>query len=775
MICALSVWVFALLLGACGATSPSPKQLQRKAETDFRKLAAESAALPTQVIAEESPDVGRMLTEAKLLLAREQYEPALDLLHGVLVTAEMGECTSEQQAEASALLGQAAFGVDDLATAAKALNEVVASQRPEMQVHWGAAAARLVDVFVVSNRREQLPALLEQIERLARSQPSNELTYARAKALLALGRYQEAVAQARGVTGDSLLALRAAYLRGVGEMKISQSGARKDVYAAALVEFESAASADESGLGPEGQAVRELARLAVARLNYEAGLLSEAAESYRQIPADSPRSARALFELGWTHVRTGDYRRAERALGSAAAMSPALLDAAEASLLQADLLLRSGRYREAQKAYEKTRERYAPLVRNLDAFLANHPAAASYYDTLLSGGSEAQSSLSRAVIDGARELAKERRSFAVVDEVASARRLLARSRRITALSLSALSTGAGVKAFPLNSEQQKQLVRLQNELALVRLTLARGLDAAAGSTSGELTEVRRKRRELMASIAALPATPAAFTAEDSVRRKDFDEALSALQQAQLTADQMQALANGLTQVLQDASSGVVRLSAASRRQYESELAATRQELTATAREIDALRREVERGRQQVGFGGQQTADARALRAAFSDLQTRELTLSASGQDHKSAARNYSAKALGLNEELELKEAQLDAAVSHLSAQLEGMQQELGRKIQEQAAGLPEQAALLDELEREARELVAQAARQSFLDVRTRLADVLLRADLGLVQKSWERREEQRRRVRRLQRERAREQRTIDDELAEVIDDKAGPQ
>lgn len=62
--------------------------------------------------------------------------------------------------------------------------------------------------------------------------------------------------------------------------------------------------------------------------------------------------------------------------------------------------------------------------------------------------------------------------------------------------------------------------------------------------------------------------------------------------------------------------------------------------------------------------------------------------------------------------------------------------------------------------------------KNFALVRDRLKSVVLRADVGIVQEAWEVREEQRVRVRNLQRERSREENSLNDELREVLDDAA---
>jgi hypothetical protein len=66
--------------------------------------------------------------------------------------------------------------------------------------------------------------------------------------------------------------------------------------------------------------------------------------------------------------------------------------------------------------------------------------------------------------------------------------------------------------------------------------------------------------------------------------------------------------------------------------------------------------------------------------------------------------------------------------------------------------------------------VGEVAQQHFARISDRLKSIVLRADVGIVQQAWEVREEQRARVRSLQRERAREEQTLNDELREVLDD-----
>jgi len=92
------------------------------------------------------------------------------------------------------------------------------------------------------------------------------------------------------------------------------------------------------------------------------------------------------------------------------------------------------------------------------------------------------------------------------------------------------------------------------------------------------------------------------------------------------------------------------------------------------------------------------------------------------------------------------------------------------KISQEIALIETYAQNLDGLDQQARLLVGEIAMKNFSLVRDRLKSIVLRADVGIVQEAWEVREEQALRVRNLQRERAREEQTLNDELREVLDD-----
>ena len=82
---------------------------------------------------------------------------------------------------------------------------------------------------------------------------------------------------------------------------------------------------------------------------------------------------------------------------------------------------------------------------------------------------------------------------------------------------------------------------------------------------------------------------------------------------------------------------------------------------------------------------------------------------------------------------------------------------------------------LDELDDQARLVVGEVAMRNLGFVRDRLKNIILRADVGITEQAWEVREEQITRVRALSVERAREDRLLQEELQEVMDDSGDPE
>ena len=729
-----------------------------------------------------------LIAEAELHLRTGQYDVAIDKLNLVIEIQTAGKTSLGTDADAHYLLGEAYFKTGELYSARRHFRVVTErAEDPAYAGLGGPAASRLVDITLRIQRTEDLPDVLSQVDRMLARSSTESLRYARAKALFAIGRFDDAVRESESVGGSSLYAQRAAYLRGTALMRQAQ----KTVASQTVVEagpanegkdppqpdYRQALSAFEQGTIPgtkvaaeqaSAREVTDLSWLAIARLHYEIGNFDLASSFYQKIGRTSSYFAESLFELAWTNVRLGRYTLAQRSLEALSVLNPGLLDGADGELLRADLLLREGKFQAAQAAYEGVRTKFDPLRDKVAKYLELHEDPAVYYDKLTAAEIEVGEELPELAVDWAREAAEEERVFAIVDDVARSRKLIVRSRKIVSLLRATLGSDSRAKAFPEMLSQLESVVALLNQLGIARLTLARGMDEVAVSGSAQLDKVRSDRRKLMPRLGELPTNPGDFTVREAQAEKSWNNVSQMLQRLQLQADQLRALVNGLRRVLSDADRYGVAVDAGSLERFRQEIDENEKDLAVYTRRIEALRGQVEIGRVQSGLGDERFQLDEKVRLNFRQLFGQEVQLASPSRD--SAESSYSKSVAPILSRMVKTEGQLDSFITQLNSAILSKSEEMRIVLDSEAQSIEMYASRLDTMDQHARLLVGEVAKNNFVRAKERLKDVVLRADVGLVQQAWEVREEQKFRVFDLLRERAQEDRLINDELREVLDD-----
>ncbi len=752
-----------------------------------------------------------LLAAAEVHVRAEQFESAIPKLNKIIELKNQGKASAATEAEARFLLAEAYFLSGELYSARREYFWVVErGDENEYSRLAGPAISRLVDVALRVQRDDELSDILEKIDELSKRKESDALRYARAKALFAMGRHEEASLQAAQIETEPEYVQRGFYLRGVSLMRSLEIEARRQVnnsppstegdvdlnrfkqpaivnYSEAINVFLKATIREEpqtesdieltlstgarraqKELKSVEREVSDLSWLAVARLYYEQKSYLRASNAYGKINRTSSYYARALFELAWTYVRLADYERAERVLDVLSVLDPGLLDGADAALLRGDLLLRSGKYARAEAAYEQVRGVYDPLREQIDDYLQVTVDPAEYYDKLTASDIETGYELPPLVIEWAREEAGENRVFAIVDDVARARRLVRESRQMVAVLQAALNTGVRAKVFPELLARLRANVAMINQLSQAEASLARGFDEADNTSHSELIKVRAQRRKLMKGIGSLPTTSGEFSIRQAAADRQWRQVSQKLQRLELESDHLRAIVNSLHQVLGNVERYGLTADAASIERFRAEMIENEKDLAVYRKRIKTLRQEVQIGRVQTGFGDEEFEKDVVLRKQFSALLEKETALSLKhSRDDES---KYVKTAAPVLRRVKIIRARLQVLEGQLNAQALEKGGEVSEDVRREADFIEAFAARLDTLDQDARLLVGQVARENFLKVRDRMRNVVMRSDVGLVQHAWQIREKQQGRLRTLLRKRAREERDINNELKEVLDD-----
>jgi tetratricopeptide (TPR) repeat protein len=771
------------------ARAVDPREARDDAAREVQSVRAEVLALSSGLSARQRPahSTEQLLAAGDLSLRSKDYEQAIDTLNQVVELHRQGKASVNAHADGLFLLAESYFGAGQWLSAGRQYLELVdLGDRSPYDAYAGRSLARLVDVAMHEGRPDVLDAIAARASKLTQPDPSGALDYGRGKLAFARGRFDESERFLRAVPESSAQRHQALYLLGTVLLKrrladlhlgtsadaraqLAIDGARERL-APAVAQFAEVTRLPKDT--PEHRDVIDAAWLAIGRLHYESDNYLDAAQAYIQVTQGSSAYPEMLFELAWVYVRMGDYERAERALELLSAVAPDTLDVADGALLRADLMLRSGRFERALAAYEEVRTRFDAARERVDKFLASTTDPALYYDRLVEEGLAigGASALPQVVLDWVREEARGERVFNVIDDVTRARDVLRRSRQLASKLNAVLSAASRAKAFPELEASLIKVIGLQNQLCQARRTLALGFDDIESSAfSGELAEVRRARRDLMDQVAAIPVATADFQRREEEGERTWNEVSQALQRATLETDKLQAVVNGLKQVLDQPDKHGVTKNAAGRARFQAEVEANEQELSAYRARIEAYRQQVENGRVQVGLGDRRYAEDAAVRRHFRQLQAREVELLAARQGGN-ASLDYARAVSPQLSEIAALEQRLDAATTALESEVSSGSDELRRQVTEESERLARYAEQLDQLDEQSRRLVGEVAMKNFASVRERLKGIVLRADVGIVQQAWELREEQQARLRGLQRQRALEEKNLEDELREVSDE-----
>ena len=113
--------------------------------------------------------------------------------------------------------------------------------------------------------------------------------------------------------------------------------------------------------------VQALAMLAKARIYYELTQWSKALDCYQKVSENSKYFADVLYEMGWTHVRLEDYLAAQQKFELLLLAYPEDKHALETRRLMADLKRELGQYDEALASYQKIIDEFDPVMEQMES------------------------------------------------------------------------------------------------------------------------------------------------------------------------------------------------------------------------------------------------------------------------------------------------------------------------------------------------------------------------------------------------------------------------
>jgi hypothetical protein len=362
-------------------------------------------------------------------------------------------------------------------------------------------------------------------------------------------------------------------------------------------------------------------------------------------------------------------------------------------------------------------------------------------------------------------------AFAVVEDIAICRQLIKESNDMVDRLNAVLASPNRVRALPELKVAAEKGLSLLNTVALARLRLGSALDTVREDDGlpSKLAGLRKRRHDLEQRLGLVPVTAGDFEARENDAKRQWNQASQSLQRLDLEIDTLQATVNGLRRMVQDGpQAGVVRDPAGLQSVLQA-LGEQQRGIKAFRDAVADLRRQTEAGKVQVGFGDKRFLEDAETRKAFREALAQEVEASAAGEGGPELAA-FAQRVQPLLAKGDQTDARIDKALVELERAVATRAGELRAQVAQETANLVGYALQLEQLDQEARLVVGGVAMRNFANVRDRLKNIVLRADVGITEEAWEVREEQLTRVRRLRIEKARGERLLNEELNEVLDD-----
>jgi TolA-binding protein len=510
--------------------------------------------------------------------------------------------------------------------------------------------------------------------------------------------------------------------------------------------------------------VVELSFLAIGRLNYELDQLDRAIEAYQRVPRNSPVFDTALYEIAWVYIRMGDSTKAERALEVLSIATPDSRHIPDGKLLRGNLLLRDGHFRTANQVFTDVSGQFGPVREELDRILASHEDVQAYFQQTVRQNLDvfdASTFLPAQALRWAASEGEMQRAMDTLSDLTQARQLVGETESIVSRLNSALSSPNPVNVFADLRHQREQTTVLRNRLARARKDLS-SLEqkATAQYASAELDPVRARRRELEKGLNASPMKPEDIDRRSVAALGQFGTLAKELSRLEVELLGMEARITATERFTGDTTRS---RDPQATEAIRAELVTQKAAVADYRKRIAALDVQLETGRLQVGVGDQNFERERLLREEHTALVERERQiLRALGARVDDRIELGFRNAAATEQHIDQHDREIDAIVVERVSEMRAV-------LGEEGAKLTGYRTRLTELEAESEQVVGGIALENFRKVRQRFYDLVLRADVGIIDVSWAVREEHRTRAEVLTRERARSLKALEDEYRDIMD------
>jgi tetratricopeptide (TPR) repeat protein len=673
----------------------------------------------------------RRLIDARVFFELENYEPASILLYELVERAEFKK--NHEYSNALVLLGRCLRQLGNPLGARKYLRRGLKSSSIKTREE---ALYHLIDLALSEG---DLKSLREVVSTIG-SPGSVKTRYALAKAMFLLKDYKRSISLLKSIPSSEPVYSLSRYYLGASQTALKR-------YKAAIKTFTRITAIKPKG--PEAIRARDLSLLAIGRLEMELGRIERSVAAYQRINRKSPYYERALMETTVAFIKREQFERALQTIDILLLIVGDEQLSIEAHVLRGKLNTNMANYKEAVKSYERILDRFAPIRNELNRFAKKRSNIDRFFTWLLDRASDSGSlraPLTERSVKYLESTPAMKQVVRVFGSLGADREQLRVANKLAVDLARVLTSSNRVELFPQLKEGWTRALALQNQLINLSTTVLdyqyqQGFNSRQRDNQGEMDELVKWRHNLEEKFSRLPTT----FEEYENRQSQIDARYVNLQRKSFLVEQTvkllkrQLLAIETHVNKQQFGKDGKKLTEKREGRIRTEIEDEKTRLTSLFKDLIRLRDEIKAESERVGTGDVVDSGERDLKQLLLSAHKREglryddrgeqmdpveaLQFSTLARQRYRIFKNVER----LHEVIEL----IDKRVTEKAKDLQSL-------IDAEKKHLVEYNVEMKGYERKGRKLARRMGRRLFKRAHRQMKKVVLDADWGMINVSWQR-------------------------------------
>lgn len=499
--------------------------------------------------------------------------------------------------------------------------------------------------------------------------------------------------------------------------------------------------------------VRDLALLAAARIAFEMDDLNKTLKYYLMLDKVSKHFAEAYYELCWTYIKREEYGKAINALRLIKYIAPDSIITPKAEILEGSLLIKMERFGEAMMLFNSIVKKYGVIKEELYSIDSDN-----FYSKAKKGDTANALSPYSPIV---RSLLSDNKKFTNAMRLGDDIELLEKEIKVVRRLERKISTIIENKnistIFPPLKEGSNAVIRLQNRVVSIRSELLQlrkrsVWDLLSSTEKKDYEDLESRKKKLLGIIEEIPLTSEQIEKKASEYAKKIIEMEGTVHritiQTKTLFDQLDAISMYYNKNTAD--------SAKDERLVE-KIKAEKAEITKMIESLEIYRKQVEDEKNRLILGGDLVSRVIIARDSLNDIIKKQNKLLSKSD---STIEKYNNSINGLLKRANVIDSNLDDFFEKLNNAVKGIIQEIRLSYENERNKINEYQSDLLSIKREVTEMASLAMYSNINKVRTTFSDLVLKADLGIIDVAWEKKQEKTEEILKLRTQRAREIRSL---------------